>query len=172
MSDGGTTGDGDTSGDGGERIEVQRTIKAEPARIFSVLRDPQGHVTVDASGMLMDATGEAPSAVGDEFVVHMDREALNDFPIGRYDVTVLITAYEPDQEIAWTVRAEGPPLGHVYGYALDRTDGGTVVTHYYDWSGIDDDMARAGIFPVISESSVAGHARDPRADAGAAPPQW
>ena len=104
--------------------------------------------------MLMDATGEAPSAVGDKFVVHMDREALNDFPIGRYDVTVLITAYEPDQEIAWTVSSQGPPLGHVYGYTLTETDEGTVVTHYCDWSGINDDMRQLGIFPVISETSL------------------
>ena len=41
-----------------ERIEVQRTIAADPATIFRVLCDPQGHVSIDSSGMLMDATGE------------------------------------------------------------------------------------------------------------------
>ena len=41
-----------------ERLEVQRTIPADATRIFSVLSDPQGHVTIDSSGMLMDATGE------------------------------------------------------------------------------------------------------------------
>ena len=30
----------------------------------------------------MDADGEPVNAVGDSFVVHMDREALNDFPMG------------------------------------------------------------------------------------------
>ena len=73
-----------------ERMEVQRTIEAEPAAIFAVLSDPQGHVAIDSSGMLMDATGEPVSAVGDTFVVHMDREALNDYPMGKYDVTVKI----------------------------------------------------------------------------------
>ena len=38
-----------------ERIEVQRTIAAEPAAIFRVLSDPQGHVAIDSSGMLQDA---------------------------------------------------------------------------------------------------------------------
>jgi len=33
----------------------------------------------------------------------MDREALNDYPMGLYDVTVTITAFEPDREIAWTI---------------------------------------------------------------------
>jgi hypothetical protein len=60
-----------------ERIEVQRTIPVEPTRIFDVLRDPQGHVTIDSSGMLQDASGQPATKVGDEFVVHMDREALN-----------------------------------------------------------------------------------------------
>jgi hypothetical protein len=66
-----------------ERLEVQRMIPAEPAAIFRVLTDPQGHVAIDSSGMLMDATGEPVTAVGDTFVVHMDREALNDVPMGR-----------------------------------------------------------------------------------------
>ncbi len=72
-----------------ERIEVQRTIEADPAAIFAILTDPQGHVAIDSSGMLQSAEGERVSAVGDSFVVHMDREALNDYPeLGRYDVTV------------------------------------------------------------------------------------
>ena len=35
-----------------ERMEVQRTIAADPAAIFRVLCDPQGHVAIDSSGML------------------------------------------------------------------------------------------------------------------------
>ncbi len=67
----------------GERLEVQRTIPADAAAIFRVLCDPQGHVAIDSSGMLMDATGSQCSAAGDTFVVHMDREALNDVPMGQ-----------------------------------------------------------------------------------------
>jgi len=138
-----------------ERLEVQRTIEAAPAAIFRVLSDPQGHVTIDSSGMLMDATGEPVTAVGDTFVVHMDREALNDFPMGRYDVTVTITTLVPDREIAWTVVGQiRPPIGHVYGYTLAPVDGGTLVTSYYDWSSIDPVWKEAGIFPVISEGAL------------------
>ncbi len=61
-------------------IEVQRTIAAPAADIFAVLCDPQGHVAIDSSGMLQDADGSPVAASGDSFVVHMDREALNDFP--------------------------------------------------------------------------------------------
>jgi hypothetical protein len=137
-----------------DRIEVQRPIAAEPSEVFAVVRDPQGHVSIDASGMLMAATGSSASAVGDTFVVHMDRESLNDFPLGLYDVTVEIVTYEPDREIAWTVAGFGSSIGHVYGYRLEPTDGGTLVTQYYDWSGIADELRQMGIFPVISESSL------------------
>ena len=85
----------------------------------------------------------------------MDREALNDFPMGRYDVTVDITEYEQDRLIAWTILGQiKPQIGHVYGYRLEPADGGTLVTSFYDWSKIADKWREAGIFPVIPESAL------------------
>jgi polyketide cyclase/dehydrase/lipid transport protein len=140
---------------GTERMEVERTIAADPAAIFAVLRDPRGHVQIDSSGMLQSATGEPVSAVGDSFVVHMDREALNDVPLGRYDVTVTITAYEQDREIAWKILSRlRPQIGHVYGYRLEPVEGGTLVTSYYDWSDIHPEWRERAIFPVIPESAL------------------
>jgi len=137
------------------RMEVQRTIEAEPAAIFKILSDPHGHVSIDASGMLIDATGEPATAVGDTFVIHMDREALNDYPMGRYDVTVVITTFEADREIAWTiVGVIKPPIGHIYGYTLEPVDGGTLVTSYYDWSDIAPEWKEADMFPIIPESAL------------------
>src|SRR5215469_6120109 len=101
-----------------ERLEVQRAVAAPASDIFALLRDPQGHVAIDSSGMLMSASGDRVGAVGDSFVVHMDREALNDYPLGLYDVTVRIVRYEPDREIAWVVEGQ-LNLGHVYGYKLE-----------------------------------------------------
>jgi Polyketide cyclase / dehydrase and lipid transport len=141
-----------------DRIEVDRTIAAPAEDIFAVLCDPQGHVAIDASGMLQDADGDPVSGAGDSFVVHMDREALNDFPqMGRYDVTVSIKDFEPGRLIAWTILGQiRPQIGHVYGYRLRPADGGecTVVTSFYDWSDIDQQWRDAGIFPVISESAL------------------
>lgn len=141
-----------------DRIEIERTIAAPPHDIFAVLCDPHGHVAIDASGMLQDADGAPVSAVGDSFVVHMDREALNDFPeLGRYDVTVSITDFEPDRLIAWTILGQiRPQIGHVYGYRLRPTDDGaaTVVTSFYDWSNIDQQWRDARIFPVIPQSAL------------------
>ena len=138
-----------------ERLEVQRTIPADPATIFTVLSDPQGHVAIDSSGMLLDATGDPVTAVGDTFVVHMDREALNDYPMGKYDVTVVITRLVPDREIAWTIEGQiKPAIGHIYGYTLEPVDDGTLVTSYYDWSEIDPTWKEAAIFPIIPESAL------------------
>ncbi|MEI8263849.1 MAG: polyketide cyclase [Actinomycetes bacterium] len=138
-----------------ERIEVDRVIHASPADIFQVIQDPKGHVAIDSSGMLMGATGEPATKVGDTFVIHMDRQALNDYPLGIYDVTVLITRFEENKEIAWTVIGQlEPQIGHIYGYRLEPADGGTLVTSYYDWSEIDPVWRERDIFPIISETAL------------------
>ena len=139
-----------------ERIETNRTIPAPAPDIFAVLCDPQGHVAIDSTGMLQDADGDPVRGVGDSFVVHMDRESLNDYPqLGKYDITVDIKEFEQDRLISWTVLGQlRPQIGHVYGYRLEPADGGTLVTSYYDWSDIDPKWREAGIFPVISEGAL------------------
>jgi hypothetical protein len=140
-----------------QRLQTDRVVAAPAAQIFALLCDPQGHVAIDSSGMLQDATGSPATAVGDRFVVHMDRESLNDFPeMGKYDVTVVIETFEPDREIAWSIEGTiKPPIGHVYGYRLEPLeDGGTRVTSYYDWSAARPEWQ--AIFPVISEGALRG----------------
>ncbi len=128
---------------------------APPAAIFALLTDPRGHVAIDSSGMLQSADGDPVHKAGDTFVVHMDREALNDLPMGKYDVTVIITRLEPDTEIEWTISGTiQPPIRHLYGYRLESRDGGTLVTSYYDWSQIEDRYRGHGIFPVIPEAAL------------------
>lgn len=138
-------------------MEIRRHIHAPASDLFALLCDPQGHVAIDSSGMLQDATGEPAAAVGDTFVVHMDREPLNDYPMGRYDVTVHITTFEQDREIAWTIEGQiKPQIGHIYGYRLEPAEDGdgTLVTSYYDWSDIAPEWKEADIFPVIPESAL------------------
>ena len=138
-----------------ERFEVSRLIDAPSAAVFSVLRDPAGHVTIDSSGMLQSAEGTPATAVGDTFVVHMDRESLNDYPMGKYDVTVIITKFETNALIEWTISgAIQPPLRHIYGYRLEPQSAGTLVTSYYDWSEIAPEYRDKGIFPVIPEANL------------------
>ena len=135
-----------------DRIEVTRPIPATASAIFDIVRSPEGHVAIDGSGMLQDFTGEPAEKVGDTFVVHMDRESLNDVPLGKYDVTVHIIAFEQDREIAWDL---GPDLGipHFYGYRLEPGDDGvTNVTSYYDWSKVEGDFKDR--FPIVPDSSL------------------
>lgn len=141
----------------GQRIEVERAIAATPDTIFEILRSPEGHVQIDASGMLMSSSGDAATAVRDTFTVHMDRDALQDFDLGEYDVTVVMTVFEQDREIAWTIDGQmQPPIGHVFGYRLEAVDGGTRVTSYYDWSSIHENYRElaAEHFPIISETNL------------------
>ena len=135
-----------------DRIEVTRPIPAPPSAIFDIVRSPAGHVAIDASGMLQDFTGEPAEKVGDTFVIHMDRESLNDVPLGKYDVTVRFIVFDRDTEIAWDL---GPNarVPHFYGYRLAAgEDGVTNVTSYYDWSKVSGDLQDR--FPIVPESAL------------------
>lgn len=139
-----------------ERCEVTRRIAAEPSTVFAVLRSPQGHVAIDASGMLQSAEGVPVEQVGDEFLVHMDRESLNDKPLGRYDIRVVITRFERDRLVEWMVSGsdEPPRIRHAFGYVLEPILEGTLVTSYHDWSEITEEVRAKGNFPVISEMTL------------------
>ncbi|PRZ41682.1 polyketide cyclase/dehydrase/lipid transport protein [Antricoccus suffuscus] len=130
-------------------------IAASPEAIFAILSDPQGHVAIDSSGMLQSADGERVAGVGGEFVVHMDREALNDRPMGKYDVTVIITEFEANTHIEWTISGTiQPPIEHLYGYRLEPRGSETLVTSYYDWSKISPQYRDSIHFPIIPESAL------------------
>ena len=139
-----------------QRIEVSRTIPAPASAIFSLLCDPDGHDQIDASGMLMAAEGSPVTKVGDTFLVHMDREALNDIPLGLYSVTIRITAFERDREIGWKIEHPlvDPPMGYIYGYVLEPVESGTLTTSYYDWSNVHEKYRDSIKFPIIPEASL------------------
>ena len=141
----------------GYRLEARRVIAANAGRVFAVLCDPDGHVAIDSSGMLQSAEGPVVTAEGDRFVVHMDRESLGDYDMGEYDVTVIITRFEPGAEIAWTIDGTiKPPIGHTYGYRLIPLDGGdrTEVVSYYDWADAHPDWRDSGVLPVLDASAL------------------
>ena len=141
-----------------ERLEATRVVPHSPADVFSLITDPQGQVEIDSTGMLMSAEGAPVSAVDDTFLVHMDRSALGDIPdLHLYDVTVVVTAYEQDRALEWTIQSgPRPPMAHRYGYVLRPAEGdteaGTEVTTYYDWSRVDPESKPR--YPVIGEHAI------------------
>jgi hypothetical protein len=138
-----------------ERIEVSREIAAAPEEIFRLLCDPQGHVAIDSSGMLMAASGDVVRGVGDRFVVHMDGSALDGFPLSTYDVSIDIVEFVPDSLIAWTVIGPlQPPIGHTYGYALSAGEAATLVTAYYDWSTMHPEWRARAVMPILDASCL------------------
>jgi hypothetical protein len=134
-----------------------RTIAASAEDIWRVITDPAGHVAIDSSGMLMTADDAKPvSAVGEQFVIHMDREALGDMPLGTYDVVNVVTRFEPYTWFEWAVGGMGiDRIGHLYGYRLaPGAEGTTEVTSYCDWSGVSDEWKQSGFFPVIKSTTL------------------
>jgi hypothetical protein len=131
---------------------VTRRIAAPARRIFEIVADPQGHVDIDGSGMLMAAPDASPlRAVGDTFEMDMDREPLGDLPLGKYKVVNTVTTLVQDVEVAWTVAAPGKPsAGHVWGYRLEPiSDNETEVTNYYDWSAVSQEWRERFSWPVV-----------------------
>lgn len=136
-----------------ERVTVRRRIAAPPEAIFAVVAHPAGHVAIDGSGMLVAAPDAAAvTAVGDTFIMNMDREPLGDIPLGKYTVRNTVTAFEPGRLIEWTIGAvDQPPLGHVYAFVLHEVEPGvTEVEHFCDWTNFDADMkARVPKWPIV-----------------------
>ncbi|MCU1401181.1 MAG: hypothetical protein JWN62_4290 [Acidimicrobiales bacterium] len=140
-----------------DRISATRRIAASAADIFAIVSDPKGQVAIDGSHMLVTAPDAKPlRAVGDSFVIDMDREALGDLPLGKYSVLNIVTKIEPDALLEWNVgSAERGPLGHVYGYELVPVgDGETDVTSYCDWTDISDAIRERVKFPIVPKMAL------------------
>jgi hypothetical protein len=141
-----------------ERISATRRIAAPAAAIFAIVTDPAGQVAIDGSHMLVAAPdAQRLGAVGDSFAMDMDREALGDLPLGKYQVLNIVTRLEPDRLLEWNVgSAEHGPLGHVYGYELTPVDDDTTdVTSYCDWSGISDAVReRVTRWPIVPKMAL------------------
>jgi hypothetical protein len=145
-----------------DRVSATRRIAASASDIFGIVTDPAKHVEIDGSHMLVAAQDAEPlRAVGDSFVVNMDRDALGDLPLGKYTVRNVVTRMKTDRLLEWSVGGvDSEPLGHVYGYELapagtDETD----VTLYCDWSGfnwqaVPEAMRSQVRFPVVPKMAL------------------
>ena len=145
-----------------DQIQVSKTVDATPEQLFAVLSTPARHGDIDGADMLrgVEGSGAKISAVGDEFVMNMNNEALGD-----YQMKNRIVAFEENSKIGWApslhpidgytdklgdVRA----TGHTYTWELEPAGSGqTKVTQTYDWSAVTDESFR-GFFPMLNESQL------------------
>ena len=133
------------------RVALHRRVSAPASEVFRVITDPKGHVDIDGSGMLVAPMDAEPlRAVGDSFVMNMDRDPLGDLPMGKYQVRNTVTRFEPDAVLEWNVGGvDQPPFGHVYGYELHPAGPGeTDVTLYCDWTAVRASSIRDR-FPIV-----------------------
>lgn len=144
------------------RLQVSGRVDAPPEQVFALLADPGRHTDMDGSGMLrgVDGGGGPVSGVGDAFLMKMNQDG-----IGDYTMRNEITDFEAGRRIAWAPSIHPPgslkhvigdldPSGHVYGWELEPTgDGGTTVTHTYDWSGVTDEDALP-LYPRVSADQM------------------
>jgi hypothetical protein len=66
----------------------------------------------------------------------------------------VVTAFERDAALEWTIRSGStPPMAHRCGYLLRPVADGTEVTAYYDWSGVAPESKPR--YPVIGDRALA-----------------
>ena len=138
-----------------ERFEVQRTIPDNHPRSSTSCAARSGHVAIDVA----PGCCRAPSVSRQRGRRHLrdphGPRVRRDLPMGKYDVTVTITAYEQDAFITWEVSGPGfPSIGHYYGYRLEPVEGGTLVTSIYDWSAVDEKWKPEGTWPIVPEFAL------------------
>lgn len=128
-------GDMDVSGEHHDArvVSVERTIDADPARIFELIADPAHQPRWDGMDNLAAAvTGQRVRAVGDAFTMTLTggsvrRNRVVEFAEGR--------------RIAWLPsELDADPPGHLWRWELEPLDDDrTRVRHTYDWSALTDE---------------------------------
>lgn len=111
-------------------VSASRLVNADAAAIFDLIADPAQHPTWDGN----DNTAEAQdpqrvTAVGDVFVMRNTSDKIRDNHV---------VEFEEGRLIAWKPGAVGEDRpGHLWRWQLTPTKDGTLVTHTYDWTGLN-----------------------------------
>jgi uncharacterized protein YndB with AHSA1/START domain len=120
-------------------VSVSRVVGAAPEVVFELIADPSRQPSWDGNDNLRSAEpGQRVRAVGDVFVMTLTVGAVRDNHV---------VEFEEARRIAWRPSEPGAqPPGHLWRWELEpHEDGGTLVTHTYDWTGLTDEnrFARA-----------------------------
>lgn len=117
----------------GQRVvTASRLVAARPETIFALIADPARQPEWDGNDNLAQADeGQRVTSVGDTFTMTLTMGARR---------TNHIVEFDEGRCIAWQPAplGEAPP-GHLWRWELSLEDGGTRVTHTYDWTELDDE---------------------------------
>jgi uncharacterized protein YndB with AHSA1/START domain len=127
-----------------KQITVSRTIDASAQEIFAILSNPERHVELDDSGFVRsDEKSNRIQKVGDVFTMNMSGDHMG----GEYQTDNHVVGYSENSLLAWeTAPAGTTPPGWEWVWRLEQQGPDqTLVTHTYDWSGLDpaDEMRQA-----------------------------
>lgn len=112
---------------------ASREIAASAETVFELIADPAQQPRWDGNGNLAQApAGQRVRAVGDVFTMHLTQGSVRENHV---------VEFEEGRRIAWQPSEPGSqPPGHLWRWVLEPVgDGGTRVTHTYDWSQLTDD---------------------------------
>ncbi|KUG60700.1 polyketide cyclase [Nesterenkonia jeotgali] len=118
---------------------AREVIRAAPQVVFEFLADPALQVEFDGNENLAQAEpGQRVHGVGDVFRMKLTNGHVRENHV---------VEFHEGELIAWKPSTIGEaPAGHLWRWSLAATaEGGTEVTHTYDWSQLRDEqrLARA-----------------------------
>lgn len=118
-------------------VTVARDVAAPAGVLFELIADPAQQPRWDGNDNLAEAApGQRVHAIGDVFTMTLTNGAVRENHV---------VAFTEGREIVWQPAEEGErPPGHTWGWFLEPLDAGrTLVTHVYDWTGLQDETRRA-----------------------------
>ena len=112
-------------------VTASREIAAPAAALFDLIADPAEQPRWDGNDNLTAAApGQRVRAVGDVFTMTLTNGQVRENHV---------TEFVEGSRIAWLPSVVGEPApGHLWRWELALLpDGGTRVTHTYDWTGLN-----------------------------------
>jgi len=112
-------------------VTASREVAALADVIFELIADPAQQPRWDGNDNLAEArAGQRVRGVGDVFEMKISNGAIRENHVVEFDEGRLI---------AWMpAEPGGAPIGHLWRWALRPGERGTIVTHTYDWTGLED----------------------------------
>jgi uncharacterized protein YndB with AHSA1/START domain len=113
-------------------VSATREIAASAEHIFELIADPSQQPLWDGNDNLVQAEpGQRIRAAGEVFHMTLTNESIRENHV---------VDFVEARRIAWNPSDVGrPPPGHLWRWELEPLgDGGTRVTHTYDWSQLTD----------------------------------